>query len=73
MKNAKKNRLTAAILRYWLLRAASKNVKAKGSDGIVSGEILKDLGCVNIADSDSSLLDDLSLEAIVRKTPILFL
>ena len=52
-----------------LLRAASKNVKAKGSDGIVSGEILKDLGCVNIADSDSSLLDDLSLEAIVKEDP----
>lgn len=52
-----------------LLRAASKNIKAKGSDGIVSGEILKDLGCVNIADSDSSLLDDLSLEAIVKEDP----
>ena len=33
------------------------------------GEILKDLGCVNIADSDTSLLDDLSLEAIVVADP----
>lgn len=34
------------------LRAASSNVKAKGSDGNVCGEMLADLGCVNIADSD---------------------
>ena len=27
------------------------------------------MGCVNIADSDSSLLDDLSLEAIVKEDP----
>ena len=45
------------------LRAASSNVKAKGSDGNVCGEMLADLGCVNIADSDESLLDDLSMEA----------
>ena len=29
----------------------------------------KNVGCVNIADSDSSLLDDLSLEAIVKEDP----
>ncbi len=69
VENAKKNRLTAAILRYCFFVQLPKNVKAKGSDGIVSGEILKDLGCVNIADSDSSLLDDLSLEAIVKEDP----
>ncbi len=44
-------------------------VKAKQSEGSVGGEILKDLGCVNIADSDTSLLDDLSLEAIVVADP----
>ena len=31
--------------------------------------MLADLGCVNIADSDKSLLDDLSLEAIVAEDP----
>ena len=68
VENAKKQ-IDGSNPKILLLRAASKNVKAKGSDGLVSGEILKDLGCVNIADSDSSLLDDLSLEAIVKEDP----
>ena len=51
------------------LRAAASGVKAKGSEGSVGGELLKDLGCVNIADSDSGLLDNLSLEAIVTADP----
>ena len=33
------------------------------------GEMLSDLGCVNIADSDKSMLDDLSLEGIVAADP----
>ena len=51
------------------IRAAASSVKAKGSTGSVGGEMLADLGCVNIADSDKSLLDDLSLEAIVAEDP----
>ena len=51
------------------LRASSTNVKAKGSEGTVGGEILADLGCVNIADSEESLLDDLSMEAIITADP----
>ena len=42
------------------IRAAASSVKAKGSTGSVGGEMLADLGCVNIADSDKRLLDDLS-------------
>ncbi|MDD6208388.1 MAG: ABC transporter substrate-binding protein [Clostridiales bacterium] len=51
------------------LRASSTGVKAKGSEGNVCGEMLKDLDCINIADSDDSLLDDLSMEAIVEADP----
>lgn len=51
------------------LRASSQSVKAKGSEGSVGGEILADLGCVNIADSDESLLEDLSMEAIIAADP----
>ncbi len=51
------------------IRAAASSVKAKGSEGTVGGEILADLGCINIADSDDSLLEDLSLEAIVAADP----
>lgn len=51
------------------IRAAASSVKAKGSTGTVGGEILADLGTVNIADSDGALLEDLSLEAIVAADP----
>ncbi|MCR4895444.1 MAG: ABC transporter substrate-binding protein [Lachnospiraceae bacterium] len=50
------------------LRATSSSVKVKGSKGTVGGEILADLDTVNIADSDS-LLEDLSLEAIIADDP----
>ena len=52
-----------------LLRAASTFVKAKGSEGTVLGEMLRDMGCINIADSDKSLLESLSVEAVIREDP----
>lgn len=52
-----------------LLRAHSSSVKAKGSEGTILGEMLADLGCINIADSDTSLLETLSVESIMRQEP----
>ena len=52
-----------------LLRAASSFVKAKGSRGTILGEMLSDMGCINIADSNTSLLENLSVEAIIREEP----
>ena len=52
-----------------LLRAASSFVKAKGSRGTILGEMLSDMGCVNIADRDTSLLENLSVEAVIREEP----
>lgn len=52
-----------------LLRAASSFVKAKGSSGTILGEMLHDMGCINIADSNTSLLENLSVEAILREEP----
>lgn len=52
-----------------LLRAHSGSVKAKGSEGTILGEMLADLGCVNIADSDTSLLETLSVESVIRSEP----
>lgn len=52
-----------------LLRAASSFVKAKGSRGTILGEMLADMGCINIADSNIGLLENLSLEAIIREDP----
>lgn len=51
------------------LRASATSVKAKGSKDNVCGEMLKDLGCINIADSNDGLLEDLSMEAIIVADP----
>lgn len=51
------------------IRATGVSCKVKGSRDFVLGEMLADLGCVNIADSDESLLEDLSLEAIIAAEP----
>ncbi len=55
--------------RVLLLRASSGFVKAKGSYGTVLGEMLADMGCVNIADSDKTILEDLSIESIIASEP----
>ncbi len=52
-----------------VLRASSGAVKAKGSKGTVLGEMLEDLGCVNIADSDKNLLETLSVESVIKQNP----
>ena len=52
-----------------LLRTASSFVKAKGSSGTILGEMLADIGCINVADSDTSLLENLSVEAVIRENP----
>lgn len=61
--------LTQAQRTILLLRASSGSVKAKNSEGTVLGEMLSDLGCINIADSDKSLLETLSVESIIRQEP----
>jgi len=52
-----------------LLRASSGSVKAKSSQGTILGEMLSDLGCINIADSDDTLLETLNIESIIRSNP----
>lgn len=52
-----------------LLRAASTSVKAKGSHGTILGEMLADMGCINIADNDTGLLENLSVEAVLKEEP----
>ena len=52
-----------------LLRSSSVSVKAKGSEGTILGEMLADLNCINIADSDRSLLETLSAEAVIQQDP----
>ena len=51
------------------LRAGGNGVKVKNSKDTVLGAMLSDLGTVNIADSDSTLLEELSLEQIMADDP----
>lgn len=51
------------------LRASSTFIRAKNSKDNVLGEMLAALGCVNIADSDESLLENLSIEHIILQDP----
>lgn len=51
------------------IRATGASCKVKGSEDNVLGEMLADLGCVNVADSDASMLENLSLEAILAADP----
>lgn len=51
------------------IRATGSSCKVKNSQNTVLGEMLADLGCVNIADSETGLLENLSLETIVAEDP----
>ena len=52
-----------------VMRASAASIRAKNSGGTVLGEMLKDFGCINIADDDSTLLENLSIEAIALRNP----
>lgn len=51
------------------LRASAGGMTVKNSGGTVLGEMLKNLGCINIADSDETLLENISVERIVMADP----
>ncbi|MDO4544659.1 MAG: ABC transporter substrate-binding protein [Bacillota bacterium] len=52
-----------------LIRAYGTGAKAKNSENNMVGVMLKDLGCSNIADSDDSLLENVSMEKIIQEDP----
>lgn len=51
------------------LRASASSIVTKNSEDNVLGEMLRSLGCANIADSDASLLENLSMERILEADP----
>lgn len=55
--------------RVLLLRASSSSVKAKGSEGTILGEMLCDMGCINVADGSFTMLESLSVEGVIREDP----
>ena len=52
-----------------VMRASAASIRAKNSDGTVLGTMLRDFGCINIADSDEMLLENLSVESILLRNP----
>ncbi len=67
---ASKERLAdQAVPTVLTMRASASSILAKNSESTVLGEILKDLGCVNIVDSDKNLLENLSIERILELDP----
>ena len=52
-----------------LLRASSAKVSSRSSRTDATGAMLQDLGCVNIADEKTGLLEDISLEKIILEDP----
>ena len=55
--------------RVLYVRATGSSCKVKNSQGTVLGEMLASLGCVNIADSETGLLEALSMETILAEDP----
>ena len=55
--------------RVLYVRATGSSCKVKNSQGTVLGEMLASLGCVNIADSETGLLETLSMETILAEDP----
>lgn len=51
------------------MRASASSITVKNSQDNVLGEMLCTLGCTNIADVNASLLEDLSMEYILREDP----
>lgn len=64
-----KDRIDETRPRVMYIRATGSSCKVKNSEGSVLGEMLQDMGCINIADSEKSLLENLSLESIVAADP----
>lgn len=49
--------------------ASTQYFKAKNSQSSIMGAMLNDLGCINLADSEESLLENLSIEYILKEDP----
>ena len=66
---AAKGRTDGSAPTVLYIRATGSSCKVKNSRDTVLGEMLADLGCVNIADRENALLEQLSMEAILQADP----
>lgn len=60
---------TEAAPKVLVLVSSASWTRAKNSSGNVLGEMLSKLGCINIADSENSLLENLNIEYILKEDP----
>ena len=67
--DAARARADGSAPRVLYIRATGASCKVKNSRDSVLGEMLADLGCVNIADGDTALLEQLSMESILAQDP----
>lgn len=67
--NAALERADGTAPRVLYVRATGSGCRVKGSGDSVLGRMLSRLGCRNIADSEASLLEELSMEVILREDP----
>ena len=64
-----KRNADAEPLTVLTMRASATSIRAKNSQGNVLGEMVESFGCINIADADESLLENLSIESIMLQNP----
>lgn len=69
LKDSEKRNNTEGAKKILSLRASAANVRAKNSQDNVLGEMLKSLGCINIADKEESLLENINVEYILQEDP----
>ena len=55
--------------RVLYIRATGSSCKVKGSTDTVLGQMLRNLGCRNVADGENTLLEQLSMEVILQEDP----
>lgn len=68
-KTIEKSKLRGDSPKVLFLRASAGYIRAKNSKNTVLGEMLHSLGCINIADYNDSLLENISIEKIVEENP----
>lgn len=67
--NAVLDRVDGSKPKVLYVRATGSSCKVKNSQDSVLGEMLLDMDCINIADVEDSLLEQLSMEVILEENP----
>lgn len=69
IQKSKERLKTEEAPKVLVLVASASSIRAKNSSTGVLGQMLGDLGCINIADSEANLLENLNVEYILKEDP----